>query len=172
VTASVPTLRRLLHNAQHRALHLETRDTYPVTDRYLAWAEGRDYDRAEFEQDWASCLAPLVSRAGDIRRARIVSEPLSSHTRYEYEVTERNNLKAGEKVRWLPRHEVFDILVPTNDYWLVDNDVLFNLFDGEGEKVGLKVITGKNNPRLIAVCNTAFEQVWACGVDHVDYKPR
>ena len=172
MTAAVPTLRDLLQNAQRRALHLETRDIYPATDRYLAWFEGREYDRSEFENDWASCLAPLVSKGGDIRRARVVSEPLSSHTRYEYEVTEGSNLAAGEAIRWLPRRGALDILVPANDYWLIDDDVLFNFFDGNGEFVGLDVIGRAGDPRLIELCETAFEQVWERGVDHVDYQPK
>jgi hypothetical protein len=165
-------LRDLLLHAQRRALHLETRDTYPATDRYLAWHEGREFDRSEFESDWASCLAPLVSRGGDIRRARVVSEPLSSHTRYEYEVTERSNLAAGEKIRWLPRREALDVLVPANDYWLIDDDLLFNFFDGNGEFVGVEVVTRSENRHLIETCEAAFENVWQRGVDHFDYKPK
>ena len=68
-----------------------------------------------------------------IRRARIVSEPVSEYIRFEYDIT-FTNVEAGEDVRWLPRRRASDLLLPGNDFWVFDDRlVLWNHFTGEGE---------------------------------------
>jgi hypothetical protein len=94
-------LRALLAGTAHSdrshlpARAAESAETGELGD-HEAWAE------------WRSMLAPLVGRAGDLRRARIVSMPLSRYTQWEYEVA-HENIAAGERVRWLPRREASDL---------------------------------------------------------------
>jgi hypothetical protein len=78
------------------------------------------------------------------------------------------NLAAGEHVRWLPRHGASDLLFPGNDYWLVDEHLLFNLFAGDGSFVGVELSTDVD---LIAVLADLFDRAWRRGVDHTDYQP-
>lgn len=105
----------------------------------------------------------------DVRRARIVSEPVSDFIRYEHEVTPAANLAAGELVRWLPRQRTSDLALPGNDFWLVDEQVLFNYNSGHGAWVGTELVT---DPTVVKLCSSAFEAVWERGVDHADYQPR
>ncbi|MEV6526771.1 DUF6879 family protein [Longispora sp. NPDC051575] len=105
----------------------------------------------------------------EIRRARIVSEPISDYIRFEYDVTNGHNIKAGEHVRWLPRREASALALPGNGYWLFDGKtVLFNHFDGDGNMTGEEVVT---DPEVVQLCDSAFEAVWHVATPHQDYRP-
>jgi hypothetical protein len=162
-----PDLETALRTATRRALHLEMRDLYALTPGYEAWLARRPYDRTEVDARWRDVLAPLVSHGGTIRRLRIVSEPLSEYVRYEYAVTP-SNLAAGEQVRWLPRHDASDLALPGNDFWLIDDILLFNLTAGDGEWLGVQP---NDDSQVMEFCATAFEAAWKRGVDHSDYHP-
>jgi hypothetical protein len=93
-----------------------------------------------------------------IRRARIVSEPVTDYIRWEHEITSAN-VKAGEDVRWLPRRRASDLLLPGNDFWVFDDRVvLWTHFTGEGEisPEGWEVT---EDPAQVKVCAAAFEPV-------------
>lgn len=165
---AAPSLRELLAHAQHRALHLEMRDHYGGSPIYAAWLEGRSYDRAPADAEWIALMAPLRSRGGDLRRARIVSEPVSSFIRYEYESTNVAALAAGETVRWLPRRKASDLALPGNDFWLIDDQLVrFGHFDGDGN---LQPEEWTDEPAVVELCRGAFDAVWARAVPHEDYK--
>jgi hypothetical protein len=166
--AAPPSLRDLLLAAQRRALHLELRDFYGGSSRYAAWLKGKSQDRSAFDAEWAGHLAPLLARGGEIRRARVVSEPVTSYIRFEHEVTPLVNIAAGERVRWLPRRQASDLALPGNDYWLIDDVVLFNLFSGDGDFLENELSCDES---VVALCASAFESVWARGIDHDAYQP-
>ena len=165
---SVPKLADLLVAAERRALHLEMRDTYARSPLLLAWQAGEPHDRREADQQWAALLARLVARGGDVRRLRIVSEPVTEYVRYEYEMTPVANLAAGELVRWLPRDRASDLRLPGNDFWLIDDALLFNLASGDGDWLGVQQ---NDDPNVIAFCARSFEVAWSRAVDHADYRP-
>lgn len=168
MVVALPKLADLLLAAKRRALHLEMRDTYARTPRFDAWKAGRTSDRREADAEWHALLAPLVQHGGDIRRLRIVSEPITEYVRYEYEVTPLANLAGGEAVRWLPRDQASDLRLPGNDFWLIDDALLFNLSGGDGEWLGVQV---NDDPGVIAFCADSFETAWARAVDHGNYHP-
>ena|SRR5213592_5237106 len=144
------------------------RDTYERTALFTAWQAGRSDGRAEADERWRALLAPLVARGGDMRRLRIVSEPVSEYVRYEYEMTPAANLSAGEVVRWLPRDRASDLRLPGNDFWLIDDALLFNLASGDGDWLGVQP---NDDPSVIRFCAESFEAAWARGVEHGDYRP-
>jgi hypothetical protein len=168
VVVAVPKLAELLLAGKRRALHLEMRDTYARSELFEAWQAGRSVDRSEADARWRALLAPLVARGGDLRRLRIVSEPITEYVRYEFEVTPTSNVAAGEVVRWLPRDRASDLRLPGNDFWLIDDVLLFNLASGDGDWLGVQQ---SDDPRVIQFCAESFEAAWARGVDHVDYRP-
>jgi hypothetical protein len=158
----------LLRAAQQAALHLEMRDTYAGTSPdFPAWQAGQPLDRAEGDAEWHAIVRPLIERGVDVRRARIVSEPVSDYIRFEHEMTPGSNLAAGEDVRWVPRRRVSGLALPGNDFWLVDDRVLFLHFSGDGELVDTELIT---DPTTVKLCVTAFEAVWDRGIPHRDYQ--
>ena len=167
MTVSMPSLDELLSSAGRRALHLELRDLYAGSAAYEAWLAGTEFDRRSLYAPWVDRLAPLVSAGADIRRARVVSEPVTAFIRFEYEITPEANLAAGERVRWVPRRAISTVAVPGNDFWLVDDVVLFNLFSGDGEWIDTEVV---RDAAAVSFCERSFEEVWGRGVDHAEYE--
>jgi len=158
----------LLDGARRRALHLELRDVYADSAAFPAWKAGEPHDRGPADRQWHGLIAPLVARGIDVRRLRVVSEPVTDYIRFEYEVTPAANLAAGERVRWLPRSRASDLRFPGNDFWLVDDSMLFNLFSGDGEWTGVELITDAD---VVKFCGSAFDAAWDRGVDHEVYRP-
>jgi hypothetical protein len=102
-----------------------------------------------------------------MRRARIVSEPVTEYIRFEHAGTV-NNIAAGENVRWLPRRRASDIALPGNDFWVFDDRLVeWNHFTGDGGLVGHELT---DDPAVVKLCASAFESVWERAVPHVEYQ--
>jgi hypothetical protein len=147
------------------------RDTYTPDDPvYLDWRAGVSIDPRERWPAWYGLIVATTTRGVVVRRARIVSEPVTDYIKYEYGVTEGLNLAAGEDVRWLSRRQASDIALPGNDFWLFDNTlVLFNLFAGDGTwpADGTEL---REEPAVVQLCATAFEAVWQRAIPHREYR--
>ncbi|GLW04669.1 DUF6879 family protein [Streptomyces lavendulae] len=171
--SSAPSFADLLGAAQHSAVHLEMRDSYAVGDEVDAFAEFRRTGvvRDPFGAGWASWAAmvqPAVARGVVMRRARIVSEPVTDYIRYEHANTV-GNIKAGEDVRWLPRHLASALTLPGNDFWLFDGKLVqFNLFTGDGGWASPPKQWSEDST-VTRLCASAFEQVWERAVPHEQY---
>ncbi|MFC1421009.1 DUF6879 family protein [Streptacidiphilus cavernicola] len=161
----------MLRAAQSTAVHLEMRDSYAVAseaEEFEAWRQGKRYDpadRASWWRPWLDLITETVDRGVVIRRARVVSEPVSEYIRYEHSGT-FSNVAAGEQVRWLPRRRALDIAFPGADFWLFDGRVaLFNIFTGEGDWADpcFELVEAPATARL---CASAFEAVWERGIPH------
>src|SRR2546423_3949400 len=127
----------LVGAAQRSAVHLEMRDGYMRSDpSFVAWQAGQRWDpddRESWWHPWYQVTSDLASKGVSLRRARIVSEPVSEYVRFEYDCTFMN-VAAGENVRSLPRRRATDLALPGNDFWLVDGQLLVVIhFTGEGE---------------------------------------
>lgn len=138
------------------AVHLEMRDTYtPKDPDYLRWQAGEHVDPARRWPEWIELVSGAVARGVVVRRARIVSEPVTDYIRYEHGLTDRLNIGSGELVRWLPRRRASDLSLPGNDFWVFDDRlVLFNHFAGDGSS-GDKEL--REEPAVITLCASAFE---------------
>lgn len=167
MTGRPPALDDLLAVAARRVLHLEMRDHYEGSPAFVTWLAGEPIDYPAMYGSWLAMARPVVARGVDFRRARVVSEPVSRYVRFEHEMTPHANIAAGERVRWLPRSRASELRLPGNDFWLVDDVVLFSLFSGDGERVGT-VVGGAD---ALAFAIEAFDAVWALGTDHADYQP-
>ena len=170
--AARPTLEHLLRTCERSAVHLEMRDGYMLDDPLLAaWRAGhRDdpADRDSWWRPWLQTMADTTTRGIDVRRARIVSEPVSEYIRFEYDVT-FTNVAAGERVRWLPRARTAGIPLPGNDFWAIDDKVVMvHHFSGDGDFVSEDVTS---DPEVVKLCTSAFELVWERAIDHDDYRP-
>lgn len=170
---SVPvTFDQLLRGCERSAVHLELRDGYMLDDpSYRAWQGGHrpnPDDRASWWRPWLDTVVAMVDRGVAVRRARVVSEPVSDYIRYEYDVT-FPNIAAGEQVRWLPRRRATDLALPGNDFWLFDDTTLaVNHFSGDGDFLGAEMV---EDPTVVKLCATAFEAVWDRAVPHDEYDP-
>ncbi|MFI8461780.1 DUF6879 family protein [Kitasatospora sp. NPDC085464] len=162
----------LIRSAQHSALHLEMRDWYAVeneTDGFTAWRQGKRLDpenRESWWRPWLDLVQEVTRKGVAIRRARVVSEPVSEYIRFEHSGT-FTNVAAGEEIRWLPRRGASGIALPGNDCWIFDGRVVqFNIFDGDGRWVHTDQT---EDPAVVALCASAFEAVWDAGVPHQNF---
>lgn len=173
MTAPESAIDTALRTCQRSALHLEMRDGYMLDDPdYLAWQEGFRHDlvdRNSWWRPWLDLIAETAGRGVAIRRARIVSEPISPYIRYEYDIT-FTNVVAGEQVRWLARRHATNIALPGNDFWLFDNELLLiNHFSGAGDWTDVETVT---DPGTVKLCIAAFEAVWSRAISHDAYQPQ
>jgi len=137
---------------------------------FVAWqTDGReDMIVREMFRPWTQLIREVTGRGVEVRRARIVSEPISEYVRFEYELSE-TNIAAGEKIRWLPRRRATDLALPGNDFWIFDEKtVQVNHFTGDGESAGHETTT---DPAVAQLCASAFEAVWERAIPHEDYRP-
>ncbi|MFC9943352.1 DUF6879 family protein [Streptomyces pratensis] len=171
---SKPSFDELLQAAGQSAVHLEMRDVYGVGDEaddFERWRRTgqRDADPASaYWAPWVDLVSGAAARGVTVRRARVVSEPVTEYIRYEHAGTSVN-IHAGEQVRWLPRRRASDLLLPGNDLWIFDGrSVLFNHFTGGGNwsEPGLELRT---EPDLVRRCADAFEAVWDRATPHDQY---
>ncbi|WP_062208011.1 DUF6879 family protein [Streptomyces sp. NBRC 109706] len=175
MSQSEPGFLDLLAGTQRTAMHLEMRDVYGVGDEaadYERWKRTgeRDSDPAsEYWAPWVRLIGETVARGVSMRRARVVSEPVSDYIRYEH-AGAVVNVAAGEDVRWLPRRQASDLLLPGNDLWVFDHDaVLFNHFDGNGNWSSPQWEV-RTESALVNQVRAAFEAVWSRAVPHADFK--
>ena len=170
-----PPFAELIANCTHSAVHLEMRDHYAVggeRDRFEQWRSGHRLDpndEASWWRPWLDLIRNTVARGVVVRRARIVSEPVSEYIRFEHSFT-FTNVAAGEQVRWLPRRQASDLCLPGNDFWLFDGRLVrWNHFTGDGDSAGQEM---SDDPAAAKLCADAFEAVWDRAIPHDQYKIR
>lgn len=162
---------RLTRTFDREALHLETRDAYGTEAElpYMArWAAGQP-DDLSWLGDWCANLRAHRAAGRSMRRARVVSEPLSDYQRWSHGIA-GPMVEAGEDIRWVPRRLVSSIAFPGNDFYLFDDRLaVFLTYSGNG-LAGDRIAT--TDPRTVQLCRSAFDAVWALAVPHGDYRPR
>lgn len=168
---SIPTsFDEQLAGTQHSAVHLELRDTYYSNPRFEAWLKGDRIDwadRASWWRPFHDQIADAVARGVVVRRARVVSEPVTDYIRWEHYVT-RANIEAGEQVRWLPRQQTADLLMPGCDFWIFDSRVIrVHNFAGNGDFMGEDFL---DDPALVELNAAAFERIWERATPHDQYE--
>lgn len=160
----------LLVSFGREAVHLEMRDAYGTAvelPHMAQWVAGEP-DDLEWLQDWCAALREHVRAGKSVRRARIVSEPLSDYQRWSYSIA-YPMVEAGEDIRWVPRRLVSSIALPGNDYYLFDDRLaVFLLYSGNGLTHGR---LSSADPDVIWLCRSAFEAVWKLSIPHREYVP-
>jgi hypothetical protein len=146
-------------------------DAHRTSDAaYQAWLAGRanPQESAQQYRAYTDVVGPAVRRGVSMRRARIVSEPVSDYVRWEYSLTGPVNIIAGEEVRWLPRRLASTLALPGNPYWVFDDRLVrFTLFGGDGEVQGNQY---SEDAGVIEACRSAFEAVWQLAIPHEEYR--
>ncbi len=160
----------LLVSFGREAVHLEMRDAYGTAvelPHMAQWAAGEP-DDLEWLQGWCAALREHVKAGKSVRRARIVSEPLSDYQRWSYSIA-YPMVEAGEDIRWVPRGLVSSVALPGNDYYLFDDRLaVFLLYSGNGLAQGK---FSSADPDVIRLCRSAFEAAWKLSIPHREYAP-
>ncbi len=132
----------LFERFERSAFRIEARDRYDVEnerDQFAAFLEGKPLPPRSAENDpWLSLVAAHTAAGRLIERVRIVSQPLTDYTRYEF-AAYRDNIAAGEKVRVVPRSALAadDQRWASEDFWSFDDELVALLsYDEEGRFLG------------------------------------
>jgi hypothetical protein len=163
-----PPFGELLRGCEFSAVHLEMRDSYTPGDPwFLAWLAGDEEEfRRHQARPWLDLIAEVTGRGVQVRRARVVSEPVTDYIRFEHATTAAS-IGAGEQVRWLPRHLATGLMLPANDFWVFDGTrAQFNYFSGPGEFIGTRLSTVSETARQ---CAAAFDLVWQRAIPHQEF---
>ncbi|MFF0577579.1 DUF6879 family protein [Streptosporangium saharense] len=161
----VPSFDFLLENTHRSAVHLEMRDVYDEEPEFIHWKRTGEvvYDFAA----WKKQLAPCIKRGVKFRRLRIVAEPVSDYIRWEHAISS-GNIDAGEDLRWLPRSQTYDLLLPGADLWLFDQRrIRFGVQRGDGSRGTYEF---SSDPRIVRQVVASFEMAWDRAIPHADYK--
>jgi hypothetical protein len=151
-----------------RAFHLEQRDTYNVTaedEPFSRWLRGEPDDYA-WHQDWLNFLRQATAAGVRVQRVRLTSIPHTDYIRWGLDVSPLN-IKAGEEIRYLPRHLTTGIELPDEDFWLLDDDTLIlSVFSADGRTGGF---TRESDPKLLRQCVAVRNQVWEQAIPYAQY---
>ncbi len=97
-------------------------------------------------------------------RIRVVTVPHTDYQRWSLVVASRN-VEAGVDIRYLPRHLAGE--VPTDDWWLIDNErVAFNLVDRQLKSAGVALTT---DPRIVEYCQGVRQRLWKLATPYAEY---
>lgn len=161
----------LFLQCRQEAFHLEVQDSYAVEgesvpfDRFLN-GETDDY---RWMESWLNMVREIAARGARLRRARVVTEPHTDYVRWSLEVA-RQNIAAGEEIRYLARDEIDPALLTSDDWWLFDNaTVAFTAFEPNGRLAGGAVT---HDPRIVALCREVRDTVWGLARPHAEYIDR
>ena len=167
---TVPEFEQAIRQFDVESVHLEMRDSYGTEvelPHMAAWAAGETDDLA-WMQPWCDDVRRFVTEGKSLRRAHVVSEPLSDYQRWAHGVVGLSE-DAGEEHRWVPRRLVSSIAFPGNDFWMLDHRLaIFHHYAGNGRNLDF---TTSTDPADIELCSSAFEAVWSIGIPHREYKP-
>ncbi|MEU9777272.1 DUF6879 family protein [Streptomyces sp. NPDC047968] len=163
---------QLFESFAQGAFHLELRDDYSVPDEEGPFADWlRGVVDNSYMEPWTSMIKRVTSQGKLVRRVRVVSEPHTAYIHWEY-VTTPINEEAGERIRWLPRHNVpSDLVLPVGgkDWWLFDDRTLaVGHFDENGSVLGSELI---EDPEIVAECVRVRDLLWASATPHREYNP-
>ncbi|KAB2351875.1 hypothetical protein F8566_04345 [Actinomadura rudentiformis] len=151
------------------AFHLEIHDWHITDDpRFLAWKEGRPQPEVPTGNAFQKAVQIAVAQGVQVRRVRVVSEPVNEYVRWEHSITAEHNIAIGEAVRWLPRSLASTLALPGNPFWIFDGRLVrFSIFDGNGNVVGHQF---SDAPEVTSLCSSAFAVAWDLATDHEDYR--
>jgi hypothetical protein len=162
------TFAELLAGTSASVIRFEMRDSYDDSDPgFTEWQATGDISAYDWT-DHLDVVRDAVARGITIRRVRVVSEPLSDYIRWEHACT-AVNIEAGEDIRWLPRHQAADLLLPGADCWVFDHRIVrWNFQRGDGSNP--KLYTFSSDPRVIRDITASFEAAWDRAAPHEEYK--
>ncbi|MBO2452958.1 hypothetical protein J4573_38110 [Actinomadura barringtoniae] len=142
---------------------VEMRDRYSVDSGLLnAWRSG---DQGVVREATSAHTESLKKHEADgypFRRVRVVSEPLSEYQRMAVDIA-----SVHERLRWLPRRLTSALLLPGNDFFVLDECAIFNVLDGDDEYVDAQVT---RDPEVVAALSDAFERAWELAVPNGEYR--
>lgn len=163
-----PDFEAVFRTFQHSAFHLEVEDAYHTPDEsepFQKFLNGEP-DDFEWHRPWLDLVSEAAVSGRRVERVRIVSVPHGNYTRWGLTVAPLN-IKAGEDIRWLPRHLLDGAEVTTDDFWLIDRErVVFTVFTPDGTFSGGAETV---DPAIVQRCSRVRDNLWSAAIPHLDY---
>ena len=135
----------LFRSFQLTARRLEGRRRYVEASEQEALArflggQAKDPAYTAARAGWLNDTVRRAAEAGKrFERVRIVDEPLTDYQRFGLR-NSRDNVAAGEDVRYLDRARAIELDLPDHDFWLFDDERLALLwFTPDGRLLGAQV---------------------------------
>ncbi|MBF6326943.1 DUF6879 family protein [Nocardia transvalensis] len=158
----------LFREAKNEAFHLEVKDSYETPEEsepFRRFLNDQPDDYA-WLQEWLDLITETTARGVKVHRARVVTVPHTDYVRWSLKVALQNT-RAGEEIRYLPRHSIKFSELTTDDWWLFDNDVLgFTVFEPSGRWAGAAVTT---DPRIVDYARKVKHRVWPLAMPFREY---
>ena len=110
---------------EHTAWRLETRRAYAADQRseaYQRFLRGEER-QADPGNPWSVMVREATAQGRRIERVRVLDDPLSENQRYSL-TSVKENLAAGEDIRYLRRDRAQVHGLPDDDFWLFDSRLI------------------------------------------------
>ena len=91
-------------------------------------------------QGWLDRVRAWKAARQSIGRVRMLTDPLTDYLRFELSITPPA-IEAGEDIRFLPAVQAAELGAPTEDYWLLDDELVLALRFGEHGVSGAELIS-------------------------------
>lgn len=89
---------------------------------------------------WLTRVRAWTAAGQHMGRVRALTDPLTDYLRFELSITPPA-IEAGEDIRFLPAGRAAELALPTDDFWLFDDERVAVLVFGEHGVSGAEVIT-------------------------------
>lgn len=132
-----PDFQALFDSFQRSTERLETRDHYAGDQaEFDAWLGGEfeEIPYSDRRAAWLDRIRTQTAAGARWRRARVVREPPTDYQRFLL-MSARQNVEAGEEIRYLPRDQATELALPSHDFWLFDGDRLALMYFGLDDRM-------------------------------------
>jgi hypothetical protein len=152
------------------AFRLELHQVYTMPDEADELQRFRAGEKppTEYHYGWLDTVAAAIRAGKTMSRVRVVREPLSDYTRYEFEWGFVYNVEAGEDIRVLDMTGQASPVLPDHDFWMFDETTVVRmLYRDDGTLAGRELV---DSPDL-DVYRGWRDAAWQAAVPFGDYWP-
>lgn len=103
------------------------------------WHAGEP-DDLEWMEDWLAEIRGATRAGRCYERVRVYTEPPTDYLRWQQHVTPAN-VAAGEDVRVITEHQTRALRLPTDDFWLFDDELLARMHFTDNRWIGAEILT-------------------------------
>ena len=160
--------RTFFDSFQREAFRLETLPAYSMAseqaeyDTFLATGELHIPE----DDSWLVRVRRFRRTGRWIGRVHIITRPLTDYLRYEFAVY-RHTVQAGEDVQILDLTDQPNPGLPSQDFWLFDEETLvLSVFSADGRTGGF---ARAPDPALTRQCRTVRDEVWSRAIPFAEY---
>lgn len=136
---------RMFSSFERSAWRLETQGVYrePNETEHLRKFLAGEPDDIRWLTDWFTGIRDIRAAGKTFGRVRVLTDPLTDYLRFELSLTPPA-VAAGEDIRVMSAHLAVELMLPTYDYWLFDDEIVAKMHFGPDGFVGAEMIRDKS----------------------------